>query len=97
MTKHARVRAQERFDIGPDALQTWADDAFLLGKPIFDLPPRVRSRLTEIIRHRDEPTGDIKVLRGIVYVFKDKTLLTVYPDRGGPGPGPERRRRRGVA
>lgn len=75
ITCHAYYRARQRLKWDNEKLNVTAKAAFISGKSKVDLDGPLKELLEKM---GDDQANNIVVFAGIVFFFKNRTLLTVY-------------------
>jgi len=84
LTNHAKFRALQRFGLGESRLQTFADNALVIGLKLNEIRnSSTRKHLIEQAQIRGrlgKEISDIRVVKHIAFVFaEDNVLVTVFP------------------
>lgn len=82
ITKHAYKRAKKRLKLKRDAVDELAFNGLRYGIGRANAKGRLKKYLDKLYL-KEKNANNIKIYKGIVFVFKDALLITIFPLPGG--------------
>lgn len=79
VTTHAKKRLKERCGINKNSAECMAERAFTKGISFENASDTIKKYISSVFLKNDKTCNNIRIYGNIVYIFDNRTLITVYP------------------